>query len=97
MGPFYDAVEDEEEFSDDNDDSVFFMGAAFSSPVVHEEKAGGDEAIPLPNEAIAAPPEALPKAVAPPTTKEALMLMTNNLLKGLLAISKHLLTGCLPT
>jgi hypothetical protein len=75
LGPFFDAVEDEEDLEDDDsdDDSIFFLGAGFSSPVVDVV----DEPEPEPDAAL---PGTIDAAEAPPT-KETLMLMTNNALK----------------
>mmetsp|Transcript_15692 Transcript_15692/g.22367 ORF Transcript_15692/g.22367 Transcript_15692/m.22367 type:complete len:238 (-) Transcript_15692:894-1607(-) len=65
LGPFFDAVEGEEDFEDDDsdDDSIFFLGAGFSSPVVDVV----DE--PEPEAAL---PGTIDAAEAPPT-KETLM------------------------
>lgn len=67
LGPFFDAVEGEEDFEDDDsdDDSIFFLGAGFSSPVVDVV----DEPEPEPEATL---PGTIDAAEAPPT-KETLM------------------------
>jgi hypothetical protein len=95
IGPFFDAVQGEEEFDDDDsdDDSIFFFGAGFSSPAVVEPEAT------LPSTV-----DAADATDSSPPTKETLMLMTNNALKTMckdrgLAINgnKQVLVQRLPT